>query len=312
MKTFPKVFFIVPLLLSFRAEAADVTVSDTEILAQRGKGVVSQQMFAARADKIPADIRQPTLRDRNRLQDVLNSMLLRTQLAADAREAGFDKEQIVIDRMQLAADYELAEAWLQHYVEMKPEADYEQLARENFLLNQENILSSPKVDVSHILVSTKERSDEEAAALAEDIYNQLTANPDLFAELVVEYSEDPSASANHGSFNGVKKGDMVKPFEDTAFALQPGEISAPVKTEFGYHIIRLDAYIAPEKLDFEDVKAQMIESERKKHQERAKRDYLESLTSLEVKMTEEQLGEMVSRQFGEKPVDPEVKADDSE
>ncbi len=312
MKFFPKILLMVAILISIQSQADDATKNDIDILAQRGKGVVTQDMFTARAERIPADIRQATLRDRNRLEDVLATMLLRAQLAAEAREAGFDKQPIVIDRMQLAAENELADAWLQHYVDMQPEADYEQLAREEFLLRKETTYSSPKIDVSHILVSTKERSDEEALALADEIHEQLMANPDLFGELVVKYSDDPSAATNHGSFKGVVKGQMVKPFEDAAFALEPGEISAPVKTQFGYHIIRLDAYTPPKEENFEDIKPRLIEVERKKHEERIKRDYLESLTALEVHMTEEQLGEMVRRQFGEESVDPEVKTDDSE
>ena len=110
--------------------SADNSVNELEILAQRGKGVVSQQAFAARADKIPADLRLGALRDGNRLKDVLNDLLLRSQLAEDAREAGFDQEPIVIGRMQLAAEAELAEAWVQHYVAMQPAADFEALASE--------------------------------------------------------------------------------------------------------------------------------------------------------------------------------------
>jgi len=292
--------------------AADEKDVDLDILAERGNGVVTQEMFTARADQIPADIRTPTLRNGNRLRDVINSMLLKSQLAADAKAAGFDKEKVVIDRMQLAAENELAGAWLEHYVDMQPDADYEQLAREQFLLTQKNAVSSPKIDVSHILIATGERSDEDAKALADDIYQQLQANPDKWDELVMEYSEDPSAKSNNGSFKDVKKGDMVKPFEDAAFALQPGEITTPVKTQFGYHIIRLDAYYPPRKQTFEDVKTQLVESERKKHRERIRRAYLESLTSLEVQMSEAQLGEMVTRNFGDKAEDPEVKDDDSE
>ena len=312
MKIFPMLLLIAALLYGFNIEAADAVVNEKEILAQRGKGVVTQQMFSARANKIPADVREPTLRNGNRLKDVINGMLLRAQLAADARDAGFDQEQVVIDRMKLAADYELAEAWLQHYVDMQPEADYEQLARENFLLNKDSMLSGPKIDVSHILVSTRERPVEEAGALADDIYQQLAADPELFGEFVTKYSEDPSAASNHGSFAGVKKGEMVEPFETAAFALAEGEISEPVRTEFGYHIIRLDAHIAPEAIEFEDIKAQLVESERKKHDERIKVDYLESLTALEVYMTEEQLGEMVVRQFGEESAEPEVTDENSE
>jgi len=312
MKILSKILLIVPLLISLECMAAEDKDVDLDILAQRGKGVVTQEMFTARADKIPADIRAPTLRNGNRLRDVINSMLLRAQLAADAREAGFDKEKIIKDRMQLAAEGELAEAWLSHYVDMQPAADYEQLAREQFLLDQENLVSTPKIDVSHILVSTGERSDEDAQALSNDIYLQLQADPGKFDDLVMEFSEDPSAKLNRGRFKNVKMGDMVKPFEDVAFALQPGEISAPVKTEYGYHVIRLDAYYPPQKQTFEEVKPQLIERERKKHRERIERDYLESLTGLEVHMSEEQLGEMVSRNFGDKREDPEAKGDDSE
>lgn len=312
MKSLSKILLISPLLLSLECMAAEDKDVDLDILAQRGKGVVTQEMFTARADKIPADIRTPTLRNGNRLRDVINSMLLRAQLAADAREAGFDKEEIIKDRMQLAAEGELAEAWLSHYVDMQPVADYEQLAREQFLLDQERLVSTPKIDVSHILVSTEERSDEDAQALANDIYEQLQADPGKFDSLVMEFSEDPSVKSNRGGFKNVRMGDMVKPFEDVAFALQPGEISTPVKTEYGYHIIRLDAYYPPQKQTFEDVKEQLVERQRKKHRERIERDYLESLTGLEVHMSEEQLGEMVSRNFGDKREDPEAKGDDSE
>lgn len=312
MNFFSKVSLIVLLLISAYSKADDNTASDLDILAQRGKGTVTQDEFAARADRIPADVRQPTLRNAKRLEDVINNLLLRAQLAADAREAGFDKQAIVKDRMQLAAEHELADAWLQHYIDMQPPADYEQLARENFLLRKESTFSSPEIDVSHILISTKERSNEDALAIATDIKGQLTENPALFGEMVAKFSEDPSASSNHGSFTKVQKGQMVKPFEDVAFAMQPGEISRPVKTEFGYHVIRLDALIPPKKQEFEDLKPQLIETERKKHEDRIRRDYLESLTSLEVHMSEEQLGEMVSRQFGDKSVDLRVKKDDSE
>ncbi|MGB5488107.1 MAG: peptidylprolyl isomerase [Lysobacterales bacterium] len=300
------------LLLITTKTVANEPVDENEILAQRGKGVITYQQFNARVDKIPADVRLPTLRNGKRLQDVLASLLLRSQLAADAREAGFDKELVVIDRMKMAAQSELAEAWLAHYVATQPKADFEQLAYERYQLNQANMLSSPMVNVSHILVSTKERPDHDAKARAESVYQQLVDNPAAFDELVAEYSEDPSASSNKGKFSNVKKGDMVKAFEEAAFAMQPGEISKPVKTDYGYHVIRLDAYIEPKKMEFDDVKAQLIDQQRINHEERIKRTYLESLTTLDVQMSEAQLEEMVRRQFGEEHIGSEGKTGNKE
>lgn len=306
------VAFSLGLVVTAQAATPGATKQDNDILAQRGKGIVTQEMFMARADKIPADIRRPTLRDRTRLQTVLNNLLLNEQLAAAAREAGFEKRKIVKDRMKLAADAELGEAWLQHYVDMQPAADYEELAREYYQLHKDSISSQARIDVSHILISTKKHSVKEARALAEKLSAELKANPADFDDMVAKYSEDPSAVSNKGHFRGVKKGDMVKAFETVAFHLKPGEISGPVKTKYGFHIIRLDRYIAPRHLTFDEVKAQLIEQERKKHRDRIRREYLSALVAKDVKMTKEALQEMVAKVFGEDYSKPQAGSGNSE
>jgi len=302
-----KYAIVISLLLVISTTQANDSLDQQDILAKRGKGVVTQAEFAARAAKIPADAKLATLRSGNRVRDLINTLLLRSQLASDAREAGFDQDPLVKDRMQLAAEAELAEAWADHYVAMQPAADYEGLAKEYFMLHEDEIMTSPKIDVSHILISTKNRSDAEALALAETVSQQLEADPSRFDELVKTYSEDPSAKSNEGKFTDVKKGDMVAPFENVAFALDEGQISGPVKTQYGYHIIRLDAKIAPEKLSFEQVKSQLVEMERKQHDERVLQAYIASLSSLELEITEEALRQMVKSQFGEDYVDDTQK-----
>ena len=304
MKALLTVILVVTLLGITLLATADETGSGPEILAKRGKGVVSQDEFGARAAKIPERYRLQTLRDRNRLRDLINGMLVNAQLAADAREAGFENNELVIKRMKLAAQTELAAAWLQHYVASSPPADYEALANEYYLLHKDEMLSEEKVDVTHILVSKDERSYEEALEIANDIYAQLQENPGAFVELVEKYSDDSSAPSNKGSFKDVKRGDLVKPFEDVAFSLEPGQISEPVKTQYGYHIGRLDAYIAPEVQPFEQVKQQLVDAERTQHENRIRSDYISQLTSLGVEMSQENIEEMVRRQFGEDYVDP--------
>lgn len=312
MKSLLTVILAIGLQGFIQTATAESSETESDILAKRGNGVVSQDDFGARVAKIPDNLRVQALRDRNRFKDILNGLLLNAQLAADAREANFDKDKLVIERMQLAAETELAAAWLQHYVASQPAADYEALAHEYYLLHKEEMLSQEKVDVTHILVSFEGKSDEEALALATTIHDQLKDNPAAFTELVVKYSDDPSASSNMGSFKSVKKGDMVKPFEEQAFALKPGEISEPVKTQYGYHIIRLDAYIAREILPFEQVRGQIIDIVRKTHEDRISGEYLSRLTSLNVEMTQQDMEEMIRRQFGEDYVDPYTGKQDLE
>jgi len=308
-----KLFLPVFLLLSVSCFAqGEEQIPDSEVLAKRGKGIVTQTTFTAKTKKIPAESRKVTLRDRKRLQDVINTLLLRAQLVEDAREAGYDKDPIVIDRMKLAADAELATAWVEHYVASKPQGDYELLAREYYELHKQGMMSDEKIDVSHILISSEERSEEEALAEAESIYKKAEAKPESFDELIMTFSDDPSSASNNGHFFNVKKGDMVKSFEEVAFALENGEISQPVKTGYGYHIIRLDAYIDPKQKTFDEVKDGIMASERNRHSARIRKNYLSTLTSLDVEMTKEALEEMVRRQFGEDYVDVQPGDEETE
>lgn len=85
------------------------------------------------------------------------------------------------------------------------------------------------VRASHILVS----SLEEANHLAKE----LKAGKD-FGELAGKYSSCPSGKEG-GDLGFFSKGQMVKEFEDAAFSLKPGEVSQPIKTQFGYHLIKV-------------------------------------------------------------------------
>lgn len=95
-----------------------------------------------------------------------------------------------------------------------------------------------KQDVADKL-KNNEGLNAQAKAKAEDVLKQVQAGGD-FAELAKKYSQDSSA-ANGGDLGFFGKGQMVKPFEDAAFGLQPGQVSGIVKTDYGYHIIKVTA-----------------------------------------------------------------------
>lgn len=86
-----------------------------------------------------------------------------------------------------------------------------------------------KVRASHILVSTEDE--------AKDLYEKLQNGAD-FTELAMEHSQCPS-KRDGGDLRFFGRGMMVKPFEDAAFNLEVGQISEPVQTQFGWHLIKL-------------------------------------------------------------------------
>ena len=214
-------------------------------------------------------------------------------------DRAFAWSEKVFSRLNTQTDFqcELGEAWLANYVKTQPSGDYEVLAQEYYQLNKQDMMSSERIDVSHILFSTKERTLDEARELADSVSIQLKENPALFDELVMSYSDDPSKVSNQGRFFGIAKGDMVKSFDQKAFSMQAGEISSPVETTYGFHIIRLDKSYKPEMMSFDDVKGRLIESERNRHEERIKQQYLSSLSDLDVQMSKESLEEMITRQL---------------
>ncbi len=82
------------------------------------------------------------------------------------------------------------------------------------------------------------RSDAEALALALEIRQRLLDGED-FAELARQYSDDPGSAEQGGDLGWVGRGRFVPEFEEVAFSLEPGEISEPVRTQCGYHIIQV-------------------------------------------------------------------------
>ncbi|MDH4008285.1 MAG: SurA N-terminal domain-containing protein, partial [Desulfuromonadales bacterium] len=120
-------------------------------------------------------------------------------------------------------------------------------------LDQFEILE--KVKASHILImvdaDADEKTREERRAYAESILEEVRAGKD-FAELARAKSDDKASAVKGGNLGYFTRGSMVKPFEDAAFSMNPGDTSGLVETTFGYHIIRVMEYTEPGVRSLED------------------------------------------------------------
>src|SRR5947207_10311839 len=104
--------------------------------------------------------------------------------------------------------------------------------------NVEQYSTPEQVRASHILLKTEGKDDAAVKAKAEELLKQARSGAD-FAELAKKYSEDESNAKNGGDLDYFGRGRMVPEFDQAVFAMQPGQLSDLVKTQYGYHVIKL-------------------------------------------------------------------------
>ena len=136
-----------------------------------------------------------------------------------------------------------------------------------------------QIKASHILVKVDAKADEakktEARKKIEEVQQKLKDGGD-FAELAKEYSEGPS-STKGGDLGSFGRGQMVKPFENAAWALKPNEVSDIVETRFGYHIIKLFDIKPEQTLAYADVKDKIIQRMKQEKIEKEAGQYVDKL-----------------------------------
>lgn len=121
-------------------------------------------------------------------------------------------------------------------------------ARKYYLANTASFRVPAERVASHILVKTKAEADK--------LYAEAT--PANFAELAKKHSQDPGSKGTGGSLGPIQKGALVPEFEKVAFALPQGQISKPVKTQFGYHLILITKITKPRTIPFAEAKKQIV------------------------------------------------------
>ncbi len=139
--------------------------------------------------------------------------------------------------------------------------------------NKDRYTTPERRRAQHILFTG---DDAKAKAAAEAAYKRAVAGED-FGKLAEELSQDPGSAKQGGDLGWREEGFFVKPFADAVWSMKPGEIKGPIKTQFGWHVIKLDG-VEPGKVEtFEQVKPQLEVEYRRNHSEKLFNDLQDKL-----------------------------------
>ena len=277
----------ISLLASFLllacASFARAAPEDDVVLIRRGDTSVTRADFMRMLESsTPPAGRAALLADDRKVRAMIADLFVIRELAAEAREAGVADDELIKFKLAVQQDRTLMDAMLDKAVAAAGKPDFEKIAKERYTANPERFRVGERVRVSHILIAPKkDRTKEQAKALAEDVRKQALEGKTSFDQLAIQYSDDPTAKTKKGDVGFFEHDRMVKPFADAAFAMsKPGEISPVVETQFGYHVIRYAERKPARQLGFDEVKGGIIERERQSYEARVRTERIEQARSL--------------------------------
>jgi peptidyl-prolyl cis-trans isomerase C len=185
-------------------------------------------------------------------------------LAAQGTKAGLDKDPDVLAQLALMRENLVANAQMQ-----KIEAGIKVSDDDLKKAYDANKNQYEQVKARHILIAFKGSpaaqegkpalTEDEAKAKAEDLRKQIVAGTAKFEDLAQKESDDVGSGSRGGDLGEFARGQMVPEFEKAAFEAKPGDVTPVVRTQFGYHIIKVDEHAST---PFEQVKATLERTER--------------------------------------------------
>jgi len=236
-----------PDLLSLPADKVVITIGEEKITAGALRAII---------DTFPPNLREAA-RGQRRREFVENYLVKVKLLAADARRQKLDQSPTFQAQAAYTADNMLAGAMFQNLLNTLPvdektaRAWYEQHKGDWERIRARHILIRAAGSPVPLRPERKELSDTEALAKAQEIRKKLEGGAD-FAALAKADSDDAGSGAQGGDLGYFSRGQMVPTFYEAAAALQPGQLSQPIRTPYGYHVIKVEARDAK---PFEEVRA---------------------------------------------------------
>ena len=247
---------------------APAALTDDTVLISNSRATVTKGDYDGELLRMPADIRPGFGVDPNRVSAMVNNLRTTKTLAAEARALGIDKERDTQRRIASEIDRILATLLVESFDrqagrEFDARTGTDAVARERYLVNKAKYLVPEQASATHILFEVPKHSSDEAKKLAQDARGRIVAGADMNA-LAKEVSEDPSAKRNDGKLDWFTSERMDPAFSKAAFALKNvGDVSEPVQTRFGWHVIRLDGRRGGGLRTYDEAKAEIVADLRK-------------------------------------------------
>ena len=244
--------------------ACAATPDTTEILVETSRVVLTRADYDTEVDRvIPEDRRVQFAMDPQRLTKFVNNLLTRKTLAVEARELGLDRDPpLPADTKDV--DGALARRRIEK-IERDAVVDFDRRsdaftgrARELYLADKAKYATPAEIDVSQIVIADDKRGQEAALALANEVVAKLAAGAD-FAALARDVSDAPAGKTNGGHLGWRRRDELASALADAAFKLvNVGDVSAPVPSKLGYHLIRLDGRKPPRQRTFDEVRVEIL------------------------------------------------------
>lgn len=224
-----KSLFIVLLLFSavILSGCPQSSTSDSPVIAKVDKAAITEEEFLKEVSRVPEWAR-PQFNGMEGKEKFLDELIKRELIYQEALDMKLDNNKEYIEKVKEFERMTLVSLILKKEVEDKVTVDDSEV-REFYDQNAEKFTVGTQIRASHILVETEDE--------AKDIYAKIQKGDD-FGKLAKSFSKDKGSAEKGGDLGFFSQGKMVPEFERAVLSLKPGEISEPVRTRFGYHIIK--------------------------------------------------------------------------
>ena len=245
MSSFKIIFLVAKIILTLSITAASAKDLNNIVAAKVNDHIISAQDVLNVINTLPQNIKKKPLPEI--YPRVVNELINQYLITKQAYNEKLDLDQKVINLVKKSQDKILAKYWLNNYIKNEIKEEKIKTFYNNYL---KSFQKYKEVNASHILV----KNNEEARAIIKKINNKAK-----FSELAKTHSTGPSGK-NGGNLGWFGPGQMVKEFEQATFSLEKGEISQePVKTKFGFHIIKLNDIRDAKPKKLEEIKQNIID-----------------------------------------------------